>query len=106
MSRAPLQVSEVQAAAVDTLARLIVRWRLTVPAILTLESMQPLSFVGSQFMHVLSPVATGIVPFAQWDEIARLLEDRRGVEYVITILEQHSAGRPRSGAPAPSEVTP
>jgi hypothetical protein len=106
MSRAPLEVSEAQRAAVDTLARLIVRWRLTVPAILTLESMQPLSFVGSQFMHVLSPVATGLVPFAQWDEVARLLEDRRGVEYVITTLEQHSARRPQPAAPTPSEVTP
>ncbi len=106
MSRAPLEVSEAQRAAVDTLARLIVRWRLTVPAILTLESMQPLSFVGSQFMHVLSPVATGLVPFAQWDEVARLLEDRRGVEYVITTLEQHSAGRSQPAAPTPSEVTP
>ena len=106
MKRAPLQITDSQRAAVETLARLIVRWRLTVPAILTLESMQPLSFVGSQFMHVLSPVATGLVPFAQLDEIARLLEDRRGVEYVITTIEQHSAGRTSSGGPAPSEVTP
>ncbi len=106
MSGGALKISEAQAAAVKKLAELVVRFRLTVPAILTLESMQPLSFVGSQFMHVLSPLATGLVPFAEWDEIARLLEDRRGVDYVITTIENKSASRPGSKAPAPSEVTP
>ncbi|MEE2960909.1 MAG: hypothetical protein VYA34_09200 [Myxococcota bacterium] len=101
MSQTPLQVNKAQAAAVEKMAHLVVKWGLTVPAILALESMRPLSFVGSQFMHLLSPVVGGLVPFAQWDEIAKLMEDRRGVEYVITAIEKQSA---RPSAPTPSEV--
>ena len=43
-----LVVSEEAAAAVDRVARFVVRFGLTIPAILALESMRPLSFVGSQ----------------------------------------------------------
>ncbi len=82
-----LEVTDEQAAAVEKFARFLVKFRLTVPAILALESMRPLSFVGSQFMHVMSPAAATLVPFSEWDEVARLLEDRRGVEYVITQIE-------------------
>ena len=101
MSQTPLQVNEAQAAAVEKMVRLVVKWGLTVPAIIALESMQPLSFVGSQFMHLLSPVVGGLVPFVEWDEIAKLMEDRRGVEYVITAIEKQSA---KPSTPTPSEV--
>jgi len=106
MSRTNLHVSDLQANAVNQLARLIVRWKMTVPAILTLESMQPLSFIGSQFMHVLSPIATGLVPFPHWDEVATLLEDRRGVDYIVTTIEHHSAAGKPPHAPPPSKVNP
>ena len=91
MSTGKLVVTEAQAAAVQKMARLIVRYSLTLPAIMALESMRPLAFVGSQFMHVMSPAATMLLPFAEWDEVATLLEDRRGVEYVITVIEETDA---------------
>ena len=50
-----LEVTPEQAAAVDKVARFVVRFSMTVPAILALESMRPLAYVGSQFMHVLTP---------------------------------------------------
>ena len=82
-----LNVTEQQRAAVDRLVRLISRFGLTTPAILFLESMRPLSFVGSQFMHVMSPAVTTLLPVAEWDHLAQLLEDRRGMEYVISQIE-------------------
>ena len=91
MTHAELVVTEAQAAAVKKMARLIVRYSLTLPAIMALESMRPLAFVGSQFMHVMSPAATMLLPFAEWDQVASLLEDRRGVEYVITVIEETDA---------------
>ena len=106
MSNFNFEVSEGQSAAVEKFAKLIVRLRLTVPAILALESMRPLSFVGSQFMHVMAPAAATLVPFSEWDEVARLLEDRRGVEFVITRIEALDRGAtaasagPESGAPS------
>ncbi len=87
MSRPPLEVTDAQAAAVDRVARFVVRFHLTVPALLTLESLRPLSFVGSQFMHVLSPSITAFLTVDDWDELARLLEDRRGLDYVLERIE-------------------
>jgi hypothetical protein len=73
--------------AVDRVARFVVRFGLAMPAILWLESMRPLTFVGSQFMHVLSPSVTAFLPINEWDALARLLEEREGLEVLITRIE-------------------
>lgn len=83
-----LDVSAAQEAAVDRVARFIVRFGMTVPAILALETVRPLSFVGSQFMHLLSPSIGAFLTSREWDELAHLLEDRRGLEYVLRRIEQ------------------
>ncbi len=87
MSRPPLQVTDAQAAAVDRVARFVVRFHLTVPAVLALESIRPLSFAGSQFMHVLSPSITVFLSTEDWDQLAHLLEDRRGLDYMLARIE-------------------
>ena len=83
-----LVVSEEAAAAVDRVARFVVRFCLTDPAILALESMRPISFVGSQFMHVLSPSVAAVLSASEWDAMAALLEDRRGLDYLIEHIEK------------------
>jgi len=83
-----LQVTEQQAAAADRVAAFIQRHSLVTPAVLYLESMRPLSFVGSQFMHILSPAVTTILSSSDWDALAKLLEDRRGLEYLLTRIER------------------
>ncbi len=84
---AGLPVSETAKAAVDDLARFIVRFGLTVPAILSLESLQPLSFVGSQFMHVLTPSIGVFLTPQKWEALAELLEQREGLNYLIDRIE-------------------
>ncbi len=92
MSRPPLEVTEAQAAAVDRVARFVVRFHLTVPALLTLESLRPLSFAGSQFMHVLSPSVTAFLSSDDWDQLALLLEDRRGLDVLLERIEAIDRG--------------
>ncbi len=87
MSRPPLQISDAQATAVDRVARFVVRFHLTVPAVLALESLRPLTYAGSQFMHVLSPSVTAFLTTDDWDALALLLEDRRGLDYVLERIE-------------------
>jgi len=82
-----LEVSAEQDAAVDRVARFVVRFGMTVPAVLALESVRPLSFVGSQFMHLLSPSIGAFLTLPEWDALARLLEDRRGLEYILRRIE-------------------
>ena len=92
----PLNVTDQQQVAVERIVRLISRFGLTTPAILFLESMRPLSFVGSQFMHVMSPAVTTLLPVAEWDHLAELLEDRRGMDYVISQIEAYQPSEGRS----------
>jgi len=82
------KIDDVQQKAVDDTARFIVRFGLTVPAILALESMRPLSFIGSQFMHVLSPSIGAFLSPHSWDALAKLLEDREGLDYFLQRLEE------------------
>ena len=89
-----LEVTDLQAAAVDRVARFIVRFSMTVPAILALETVRPLTFVGSQFMLLLSPTIGAFLTVPEWDSLAELLEDRRGIEYVLRRLEQLDEERP------------
>ena len=82
-----LKIDPAQVNAVSKLVRLIHRFGLVTPAILTLESVKPLSVVGAQTMHLLSPVAATLTPVLEWDCLARLLDDRRGLEYLIHRIE-------------------
>lgn len=65
----------------------MVRFGLTVPAIVMLESMRPLSFVGSQWMLVLSPAITSLFTLPEWDALAELLEERDGLDVLLDRIE-------------------
>lgn len=85
--------TDPQVKAVDRLAGLIVRFGLTVPALLTIESVRPLSFIGSQLMYMMSPSIAALFTAAEWDAIASLLEDRRGIDYLLDRIEALDAAR-------------
>lgn len=82
-----LQITEDQVHAVDAVVKFIDRFGMHVPAILALESMRPLSFVGSQFMHLLTPSLGAFLTVHHWEALAGLLEDRQGMEYLIRRIE-------------------
>ena len=83
-----LIVTDEQQATIERVVNFIVRFGMTVPAILALETLRPLSFVGSQFMYLLSPAVTIFLTQHDWDSMARLLEHRGGIEYVLQTLER------------------
>ena len=89
----PLEITPLQEASVDKVTDFLVRFGMTTPALFTLETMRPLSYVGSQFMHILSPAVSTFLTSEAWNEMADLLEDRRGMEYVLKRIE--SADRER-----------
>ena len=86
-------LTELQDQAVERVARLTVRFGLAVPAILFLESMKPMSLVGSQAMLALSPFVNVLASRAEWDALQALLEDRRGIEVVIRRIEETASAR-------------
>ena len=86
--KADFQVSPQQEEAAEKVARFLVRFGLTVPALLALESMRPLSVVGSQFMHILTPSIAVFLPHDSWEELASLLEEREGLDYMMSKIEE------------------
>ena len=86
-------IDEATQEAVDDTCRFIIRFGMTTPAILAIESMRPLSFVGSQLMHMLSPSIAVFLTPNRWDSLARLLERREGLEFFLKRLETLDAER-------------
>ena len=74
-------------------AQKIVDMRLTPVAIVTLESVKPLSYVGSQLMVFFQPIFSAVFPFTQYEEFAALLEERQNLEDLIVLLEQMEDSR-------------
>ena len=92
---ASFEVTPEQTASVDKVASFLVRFGMTTPALFTLETMRPLSYVGSQFMHVLTPAMSTFLTSNAWEEMAELLEDRRGMDYVLERIEKADRERER-----------
>lgn len=72
----------------DRIAGAVVRWGMSVPAIFMLESAKPLSFIGGQFLHFLSPIVHSVANAQDLDRLAFLLERRETVEELILRIER------------------
>ena len=70
------------------IADAIVRRRLEVPAILFLESVRPLNFIGNQVMVFLKPIVDVVIPVADYDRIMKLLERRETIGRLIELIEE------------------
>ena len=89
----PPQRTPEDDALLERIAAATVRWGMAVPAIFLLESTKPLNFVGSQFLHFLSPMANSVLNAQDLDRLALLLERRDTVEELIKRIEAAEARR-------------
>ncbi len=92
MSDSTETLSEQQAL-LDRIAEAVVDRELTAPAVLFLDSMKPLSFLGGQFMAFLSPFIHMVVDASQYDLIAEAIERRENVEFLILRIEHHASAK-------------
>ena len=76
---------------IGKIAKKVVDMRMVVPAILFLESVKPLSFIGSQVMVFFQPFFRAFFSVREYDEIAVILEDRENVERLILAIERRSS---------------
>jgi hypothetical protein len=72
---------------VDRLAAKVVEWKMSVPAILFLESAKPLNYVGSQVLVFFAPIATTVFSSADYTELTGLLEHRGNLEILLKRIE-------------------
>ena len=75
----------------DKLAHKVVRWRMTVPAILFLESVKPLNFVGSQMLVFFEPFVQTFFTVRDYNEFVRMMEERENVERLLQRIEKLDA---------------
>lgn len=76
----------------EQVAQYIVKRRLSAPAILVLESMKPLSFLGGQLMAFFGPFVHLIVDARSYNTFAEAIERREHVEHLISRIEALSKG--------------
>lgn len=76
----------------ERLARAVIKFHMTVPAILFLEMSKPLSFVGNQLMVFFKPMAGVVFNDMEYDKAVKLLEDRNNIERLIRRIEELEDG--------------
>jgi hypothetical protein len=75
----------------DKLAERVVRWKMAVPAIVFLESVKPLNYIGAQTMVFFEPIVQTIFNFKDYDTFRRAMERRENVERLLQKIESADA---------------
>ncbi len=97
----PLCERELQL--LERIAAFLVRRHMQMPAILMLESIKPLGYVGSQAMAFFEPVVKVLFNAAEYTEVRLLLEKRQSIEALIQKIEEQE--RAASEAKSNEEVS-
>lgn len=81
-------LGEEELALIKRLAKGIVRRRMAAPAVLFLESLEPLSYIGSQAMSFFRPFVTLLFSPEEYDRLTHILERRNGIETLIEEIKK------------------
>jgi len=73
---------------IDKIARFIVKKRMAAPVIMTIESLRPLSRLGSQVLYFLAPFAELIFNPKEYQEFASLLENHDNVNLLVERIDE------------------
>ncbi|MBN1434028.1 hypothetical protein JW921_04660 [Candidatus Fermentibacterales bacterium] len=76
---------------IGKIAAKIVERQLTVPALIFLESMKPLSFLGNQLLIFMNPLVSLVVSSRDYYAFVRMIEDRENVERLLVAIEEESS---------------
>jgi len=81
----------------DRVAVTVVARGMASPALLFLESVGPMNFLGSQALHFLTPILNLACDSREIERAAHLLERRDAISRLIALIEAQSA----AGLPTP-----
>jgi hypothetical protein len=82
--------SPEELALLEKIVRLIVSRDMAIPAVLFLESLGSLSFLGSQVVHGLKPFMDVVIDPADAERLAILLERRESVERLSSLIQERA----------------
>jgi len=86
---APLTPEQEQI--LDRIAKKVVYWKMTTPAILFLESVKPMNYVGSQMLVFFEPFVQTLFKVKEYDEFIKIMEERENVERLLVKIEKFDA---------------
>ena len=73
---------------ISDLADDIVQRGLSVPAVFFLDSTKYVSFIGSQFLVFLGPIATCFINNQKYYNFTTLLEEKSNIDFLINEIER------------------
>ena len=73
---------------ISNLAQEIVNRGMSVPAIFFLESTKYISFIGSQFLVFLGPIATCFINNQKYYHFTKILEKKSNIELLLSEIER------------------
>ena len=73
---------------ISNLAKEIVDRGMSVPAIFFLESTKYISFIGSQFLVFLGPIATCFINNKKYHNFTEILEEKGNIEFLLNEIER------------------
>ena len=73
---------------ISNLAKEIVDRGMSVPAIFFLESTKYISFIGSQFLVFLGPIATCFINNKKYYNFAEILEKKSNIDFLLNEIER------------------
>lgn len=84
-------IPEEEDRVLEKIAKKVVMWRMTTPAIMFLESVKPLNYIGAQTMVFFEPIVQTIFSFKDYDTFRIAMERRENVENLLQKIEKHDA---------------
>jgi hypothetical protein len=83
--------TQEEIALLEKVAAGIVRRGMADPAVLFLESLAPLNFLGGQVLHGLAPFLELVCDPAELDRLASVLERRESIERLSMLIQEKAA---------------
>lgn len=82
------QLTPHQEEILDKIAKRVIYWKMSVPAILFLESVKPLNYIGSQMMAFFEPFVQTLFSWKDYEEFRKMMEERGTIELLLQRIEK------------------
>ena len=87
----PAALTEHEEDIMRRIAAKVVEWKMSVPAIIFLESVKPLNYIGAQAMIFFEPFIQTIFNFKDYDTFRLMMEKRENTERLLLKIEELDA---------------
>jgi len=85
------ELTDYEKAILDKLAKKVIHWKMAIPAIIALESVKPLNYIGSQTMVFFEPIVQSIFNITDYDTFRQMMERRETIEDLLKRIEYFDA---------------